>query len=400
MRDLSAAELDRLFAAADPALDITESELAQSRARSLSFQESEVTHIFAGSLEEDRSRIRVKRRRIAGGILAAVAVAATVLTASFLQMPPTAAPAATTPAATDVAADSPTPTADPGATVPSGPMHDVFVAADDVFVMEALPGNAGSSLGVERVVVRQVLKGSHALGETSVDVSSADDGINGSLLWRQSQKEAPMTYLGFFNEGSDGGMRLLKATHALLQIQNIRTATTVDPVTEDPVDIGDDLRSRIDVAPEGDVPVSTYTPDQAKGATTDFLGTEMPDGTREGVVRGHISATEACFTFENSTEKVYMRWPAGFTAALRSLRVNAQGVVSPGGTAQADTPVVLNEWGFIYMTDRQLRPQITGYRSAETATCAGESLQVFDVQPERPGASPFQHGRGVALPTP
>lgn len=399
MRDLSAAELDRLLAA-DPALDITESELAQSRARSLSFQESDVTHIFAGDLEEDHSRIRAKRRRIAGGILVAAASVATVLTASFLQMPPTGPPATTTHTATDVAADAATPTADPDTIAPSGPMHDMFVAADEVLVMEALPSNDGSSLGVERVVVRQVLKGSHAPGETSVDVSSAEDGINGSLLWQHSKIEAPMTYLGFFTEGSGGTPRLLKATHALLQIQNIRTTTTVDPVTGDPVNIGDDLRSRIDVAPKGDVPVSTYTPDQPKGATTDLPGTAMPDGAREGVVRGHISSTEACFTFENSTEKVYMRWPTGFTAALRSLPVNAQGAVSLNATAQAETPVILNEWGFIYMTDGEVRPQITGHRSAETATCAGETLQVFDVQPERPGASPFQHRHGVALPTP
>jgi hypothetical protein len=80
--------------------------------------------------------------------------------------------------------------------------------------------------------------------------------------------------------------------------------------------------------------------------------------------------------------------------------VNGEGQVVLNGTALADTAVILNEWGFIYMTDRQPRVQITGYRTSETATCSGETLQVFDVQPERPGASPFQHGRGVALPTP
>lgn len=406
MRDLSAAELDRLLAA-DPASDVTESELARSRARSLSFRESEVTHIFASGPEKDRHQTPFKRRRMAGGIMAAAAVAAAVVTATFLQVPPMEAPAASAPpTATDVAAGTATPAAtatpaDQGKVAPSGPLHDLFVAADEVLVVEALPTDIGRGLGVEPVEVRQVLKGSRALGATSVDVSSADDGINGSLLWQHSQKEAPMTYLGFFARGSDGGMRLLATAHALLQIQNIRTAITVDPVTDEPVDIGDDLRSRINVAPEGDVPVATYAGDQPDGAATDVVrGTEGPGGSREGLVRGHISAAEACFTFENSTEKVYLRWPAGYTAALRSLPVDAQGRVSLNGTDQADTPVTLNEWGFIYMQDREPRPQVAGHLRAETATCAGETLQVFDVKPEAPGASPFQHGRGVALPTP
>lgn len=391
MKDLSAAELDRLLAA-DPASDITENELAQSRARSLSFQESDVTHIFAGGLASDHHQARSKRRRVTGGILAAVAAAAAVLTASVVHMAPSE-----TPAATEVATGTASPTADQKDVAPFGPMQDMFVAADEVLVMEALPANNHQFLGVERVVVRQVLKGSRPLGETSVDVSSADNNMNGSLLWQQSQVEAPMTYLGFFTKSSDGGIRLLETTHALLQIQNIRTAATVDPVTEEPVDIGE-LQSRIHIAPRGDVPVATYTETPLNGAATDIPGTVMPDGTREGIVRGNISANEACFTFENNTEKVYLRWPAGFTAALRPLAVTGEGGVSLDDTVQAKTPIILNEWGFIYMSDRQPRPQITGYRTAETAACAGETLQVFNVQPERPGASPFQMGHGVALP--
>jgi hypothetical protein len=399
MTDLPAAELDRLLAA-DPASDVTESELARSRARSLSFRESDVTQIFAGGPEEDRDQGRAKRRRMAGSLMAAATVAAAVVTGSFLQMTPMEAPAAPAPpAATEVAAATAAP-AGQGTAAPSGPLHDLFAAADEVLVVEASPTFVGRELGIEPVEVRQVLKGLQLMGATSVDVASADDGINGSLLWQHSQKEAPQTYLGFFSRGSDGGLRLLDTPHALLQIQNIRTASTVDPVTDVPVEIGDDLRSRINVAPEGDVPVATYAGGMPDGAATDIPGTVRPDGTRDGLVRGHISASEVCFTFENSTEKVYMRWPAGFTASFSSLPVNGEGQVVLNGMALADTAVILNEWGFIYMTDRQPRVQITGYRTSETATCSGETLQVFDVQPERPGASPFQHGRGVALPTP
>lgn len=395
MKESSAVE--RLLSA-DPASDVTESELARSRARSLSFRESDVTHIFVGGSENDRHPLRVKRRRVAGGFLAAAAVAAAVLTANFLQPSPIEAPAATATEATpSTAAD----VADAGQVAPPGPLHDIFVSADEVLVLEALPNPARSpqaGLGVEPVNVRQVLKGSRALGTTSLDVASADDAVTGSLLWRNSQKEAPFTYLGFFARGADGEMHLMETAHALLQIQNIRSSATVDPVTDEPVDIGVDLRSRIHVAPEGDVPVATYAGGQVK---TDIIrGTEGPDGSREGLVRGHISAAEACFTFENSTEKVYLRWPAGYTAALRSLPADAQGRVSLNGTVQSDTPVTLNEWGFIYMQDREPRPQVTGHLSAETASCAGETLPVFDFVPERVGGSPFQHGRGVALPTP
>lgn len=405
MNDLSPVE--RLLAS-DPASDVTESELVRSRARSLSFRESDATQIFAGGSENNHYPLRVKRRRVAGGFLAAAAVAA-VLTATFLETPPIDAPAATatpatasTPAAS--ATSSATAAAEAGQVAPAGPLHDLFVSADEVLVLEALPNptrNHQTALGVEPVNVRQVLKGSRALGTTSLDVASADDATTGSLLWWRSQKEAPFTYLGFFTAGADGETHLMEAANALLQIQNLRTSATVDPATDEPVDIGDDLRSRINVAPVGDVPVSTYPGGQPGGAATDVIwGTEGAGGEREGLIRGHISAAEACFTFESSTEKVYLRWPAGFTAAVRSLPVDAQGRVSLYGTAEADTSVVLNEWGFIYMTNLQPRPLVTGHLSAETASCGGDSLPVFDVQPERVGGSIFQHGRGVALPTP
>lgn len=166
--------------------------------------------------------------------MAAATVAAAVVTGSFLQMPPMEAPAAPPQAATEVAAATAAP-AGQGTAAPSGPLHDLFAAADEVLVVEASPTYVGRELGIEPVEVRQVLKGLQLMGATSVDVASADDGINGSLLWQHSQKEAPQTYLGFFSRGSDGGLRLLDTPHALLQIQNIRTAATVDPVTDVPV---------------------------------------------------------------------------------------------------------------------------------------------------------------------
>lgn len=397
-RDLPTADLERLLAA-DPASGITESELARSRARSLSFRESDVTHIFPGETSNDFHIPRIRRRRrVTAGFLTAAAVATVVLTANSMQPKPVEVPAATATPATTAAV------ADPGQIAPAGPLHDLFTSADEVLVMEALPSSGGypqKGLGVEPVNVRQVLKGSRALGTTSVDVASADDAITGTLLWQNSRKEAPLTYLGFFARGADGEMHLMETANALLQIQNIRTSATVDPVTAEPVDIGDDFRSRIDVAPEGDVAVSTYAGARPELAAADvILGTEGPEGSREGLVRGHISPAEACFTFENSTEKAYLRWPAGFTAAFSSLPHDAEGRVAINGTVQADTSVILNEWGFIYMTDREPRPQVTGRLTAETASCAGETLPVFDVRPEHIGVSPFQKGRGVALPTP
>jgi hypothetical protein len=403
MKDLSAAEVERLLSA-DPASDITDSELTRSRARSLSIRESDATHIFVGDPEDHPSPLRLKRRRVAGGFLAAAAVAGGVFTAGSIQPPPVAVPAVIATEAPPSAAAPSAAAVDPGQNPPTGPMHDLFAAADEVLVLEALPTSwrPGAGLGVEPVDVRQVLKGSRSLGTTSVDVASADDGItSGSLLWQYSQKEAPMTYLGFFARGADGEMHLMEKTHALLQIRNIRTSSTTDPFTDEPVDIGDDLRSRIDVAPKGDVPVATYTGSLSPETATDVVwGTAGEGGERGGLIRGHISAAEACFTFENSTEKVYLRWPPGFTAAVRPLSADAKGNVSYGGAFQADTAVILNEWGFISMTDGEPAPLVKGKLSAETATCAGETLPVFDVMPPRVGGSPFQKGRGVALPTP
>ena len=398
MKDLSAADEQRILSA-DPAANATESELARSRSRSLAFMESDVTHIFAGDPESYR-RPPAKRWRAAGAFLAAAAVAAAVLTANFLQAVPVETPAATE----SVSAPSPAPTSAPAPTPPAGPFHDLFVSADEVLVLEALPNaarNLRAGLGVEPVNVRQVLKGDLTPGETAVDVASAEEGINGSLLWRDSRNEAPFTYLGFFADGADGGLHLMEAPHALLQIQNIRTAATVDPVTDEPVEIGADLQSRINVAPVGDVPVATHDGGSLAASAPDRIwGTQTADGTRDGEVRGYVAGSEACFTFANSTEKVYLRWPAGFTAKVTPLMVDADGHVSYFGTTLANRAVILNEWGFVYMADLDTRPLIQGELSTETAACAGETLPVFDVWPERAGGSPFQKGRGVALPTP
>ena len=397
MKDLSAADEQRILSA-DPAANVTEPELARSRSRSLAFMESDVTHIFAGG-PESYSRPPARRWRAAGAFLAAAAVAAAVLTANVLPS------MVETPAATkSVSPPSPAPTSAPEPAPPAGPFHDLFLSADEVLVLEALPNaarNLRAGLGVEPVNVRQVLKGDLTPGETAVDVASAEDGISGSLLWRDSRNEAPFTYLGFFARGADGGLHLIEAPHALLQIQNIRTAATVDPATDEPVEIGADLQSRINVAPVGDVPVATHGGGSLAASAPDrILGTQAADGQRDGEVRGYVAASEACFTFSNSTEKVYLRWPAGFTAKVTPLMVDAEGHVSLFGTTLANRAVILNEWGFIYMADLDTRPLVQGELSMETASCGGETLPVFYVWPERAGGSPFQKGRGVALPTP
>jgi hypothetical protein len=396
MKDLSAADEQRILSA-DPAADITETELARSRSRSLAFMESDVTHIFAGDSESFR-RPASKRWRTAGAFLAAAAVAAAVLTANFLQAAPLETPAATETVPSPAATTAPEPTA------PAGPFHELFVSADAVLVLEALPNAArklGASLGVEPVNVRQVLKGDLTAGETAVDVAAAERGINGSLHWRDSRKEAPFTYLGFFAKGGDGGLHLVEAPHSLLQVQSIRTATTVDPVTDEPVEIGEDLQSRINVAPVGDVPVATHPGGSWAASAPDTIwGTQAADGTRDGQVRGYISPAEACFTFENNSEKVYLRWPEGFTAKVTPLMVDAEGHASYYGTTLANKAVILNEWGFIYTADLDTRPQVKGQLTTETASCGGQTLPVFDLWPERAGSSPFQKGRGVALPTP
>lgn len=398
MKDLSAADEQRILSA-DPAADVTEPELARSRSRSLAFMESDVTHIFAGDSGNYR-RPPARRWRTAGAFLAAAAVAAAVLTANFLQTAPVETPAATE----SVSPPSPAPTNAPEPAPPAGPFHGLFVAADEVLVLEALPNAArklGAGLGVEPVNVRQVLKGDLTPGETTVDVAPAERAINGSLHWRDSQEEAPFTYLGFFAKDADGGLHLMEAPHTLLQIQNIRTAATVDPVTDEPVEIGDDLRARINVAPVGDVPVATHPGGSWAASAPDTIwGTQAADGIRDGEVRGYVSPSEVCFTFANSTQKVFLRWPEGFTAKVTPLMVDAEGRVSYYGTTLANKAVILNEWGFINMADLDTRPLVKGQLTAETASCGGETLPVFDVWPEREGGSPFQKGRGVALPTP
>ncbi|MGO4856889.1 LysM peptidoglycan-binding domain-containing protein [Arthrobacter sp. 2MCAF14] len=82
-QDQSAADL---LSAADPALLITEDELDRSRDRSLSFLNSDVTHIAVGGSVHDFHRTPAKRHwgRIAAAGLAAAAVAACVLVASSL----------------------------------------------------------------------------------------------------------------------------------------------------------------------------------------------------------------------------------------------------------------------------------------------------------------------------
>ena len=80
-QDQSAADL---LSAADPAVMITEEELTRSRQRSLSFMNSDVTHIAVGGSVHDFHRAPAKRHwgRFAAAGLAAAAVAAGVLVAS------------------------------------------------------------------------------------------------------------------------------------------------------------------------------------------------------------------------------------------------------------------------------------------------------------------------------
>jgi LysM repeat protein/phage tail protein X len=81
--DQSAADL---LSAADPALTITEEELDRSRQRSLSFIDSEATHIAVGGSIHDFHRTPAKRHwgRFAAAGLAAAAVGASVLVGSTL----------------------------------------------------------------------------------------------------------------------------------------------------------------------------------------------------------------------------------------------------------------------------------------------------------------------------
>jgi hypothetical protein len=73
-----------LLSAADPARTITEEELIRSRERSLSFVNSEVTHLAVGGSVHDFHRAPAKRHRgrFAAAGLAASAVAASILVAT------------------------------------------------------------------------------------------------------------------------------------------------------------------------------------------------------------------------------------------------------------------------------------------------------------------------------
>lgn len=396
------AKVHDMLSAADPSLMITEEELNRSRERSLSFMDSDVTHIAVGGSIHDFHRAPAKRRwgRLAFAGLGAVAgVAASVLVASSFGTAPVNT------AAASVAANT-----SPTQSTPTGPLRDLFLSADEVLVLQALPNKAvwqqaydsqlsgtmagPAGLGVEPVNVLQVLKGSRATGRGTLDVAAMPDPER----WKNTNIVAPLTYLAFIKKGPDGIGHLMSEPHALLQILNLRTAAAGDPVMQQPVEIGADLRSRIAVAPTGDVPLATY--EAAAGSDVIREQAKAPDGTSEGIIHGHITASEACFTFQTSAEKVVLRWPAGYTAATRSLPQDANGDFRIDGPSHADRAVVFNKWGTVYTYDSAPAPQITGHRTGEKALCDGQNLPVFDIAPSNEGASPFQLTHGAAGSSP
>src|SRR6478609_4237512 len=93
--------LSERMISADPALEITEDEIVRSRARSLLFTGSEVTHIAVGGSIGEFHRPPAKRRwgRLAGAGIAAAAVAAVVVVTSVLTTSAVPTPPAETPAA-------------------------------------------------------------------------------------------------------------------------------------------------------------------------------------------------------------------------------------------------------------------------------------------------------------
>ena len=402
------ANVHGMLSAADPALMITEEELIRSRERSLSFMDSDVTHIAVGGSIHDFHRAPAKRhwgRLAVAGFAAVAAVAASVLVASA------AGTAPVNTAAASMAADS-----SPVQSPPTGPLRDLFSSADEVLVIQALPNKAvwqqkydaflpqlsqpgGSAygppgLGVEPVNVLQVLKGTRPTGKSSLDVS-----VMSAPEWQNTNTVAPLTYIAFIKKGPDGIGHLMSEPHALLQILNLRTAAVGDPVQQQPVEIGADLRSRISVAPTGDVPLETY--EAAAGRDVIREQAKNPvDGTSQGTIHGHITASEACFTFQTSAEKVVLRWPAGYTAATRSLPQDANGDFRIDGPSHGERAVVLNKWGTVYVYDTAPVTQITGNRTGEQAVCDGQSLPVFDIAPSSEGASPFQLTHGAAGPSP
>jgi len=111
------------------------------------------------------------------------------------------------------------------------------------------------------------------------------------------------------------------------------------------------------------------------------------------------TATEACFAFETSAEKIILRWPAGYTATTRLLPQSQRGEFRINGTSASNRAVVLNEWGIVYSYDGETRPLITGTRGDERADCNGQNLPVFNIAPGRKGVSPFRLSRGTAGPT-
>lgn len=406
------ANVHGMLSSADPALMITEEELIRSRERSLSFMDSDVTHIAVGGSIHDFHRPPARRHwgRLAGAALGAVAaVAASVLVALAFGTAPV-----------NTAAASMAANGSPVQSTPTGPLKDLFLSADEVLVLQALPNTAvwqqeydssllqvgqasGTTsgppgLGVEPVNVLQVLKGTRSTGKSTLDVSTMPSPDR----WKNTNTVAPLTYLAFIKKGPDGIGHLMSEPQALVQILNLRSATMGDPVMQQPVEIGADLRSRISVAPTGDVPLSTYpaAPPVAAGHDVIREQAKNPDGTSEGTIRGHITASEACFTFQTSAEKVILRWPAGYTAATRSLPQDSNGDFRIDGASHADRAVVLNEWGTVYTYDTEPAPQIIGTRTGIQAVCGGQTLPVFDITPPGEGASPFRLTHGAAGPSP
>lgn len=382
---------DRL-AASDPALMITEDELARSRERSLAFINSDVTQIAVGGSIRDFHRPPAKRHwgRLAGAALAAAAVAASVLVASNMASEPVNV--ATGPTVSEITA-VPAP--------PAGPAEEIYKAADEVLVLQALPNPAkqGSpeGLGLEPVNVIQILKGSRPLGKATIDASSIQD----PGTWRQTNAVAPMTYLAFIKHGAEGVGQLINDPLALVEIMNLRTVTFADPIFQQPVDLGADLASRISIRPAGDVPLSTYAAAAPASSSVDMLNGQgrSLDRTLDGIVRGQVTATQACFTFQTSTEKVLLRWPAGYTAMTRLLPASPEGEFRIDGPSASSRAVVLNAWGLVYAYDGQPWPLINGTRTNEQATCNGETLPVFNIQPTGgEGTSPFRNSRGISGP--
>lgn len=401
----------RRLIAADPALDISADEMSRSRARSLAVMDTDVTHIAVGGAIADFHSRPVKRHwgRLAGiGLTAAAAAVLGMIVATSLPTTPVE------PAAPAISQTS------PAQETPSGPLKDLFAAADEVLVLQALPnptawnkaqeeflrqsqsapaapgipGPQFPVLGVEPINVLQVLKGTRIPGQSTLDVKAAP------AWWKNTNSVAPLTFLAFVTKGTDGESHLMTEPHALLEIRNLRQGILTDTTTHEVVDTGPDLSQRISVAPTGDVPIATYT------TVPKVVGMIQEqrmnaDGTSSGVMNGHLTSTEACFTFQTSTQKVYLRWPSGYTAATKSLPEDASGDISSDNNSLGDRPVVLNDWGVVYGYDGSPWPALTGNLTNETASCSNEVLPVFDVVPtEGPGSSPYalNHEAGASLP--